>query len=110
MPDPFILKRGDPWNQDFVWHQGEPTGPVVDLTGTQAWLHLKDRSGALVADMSDYLTVDGPAGTVTVAVPRAVTREFPVGKLKFDIELSIDVPSTEDMVLDVKEDRTVLPL
>ena len=106
----FTIKRGDTWSQSFEWRQGSETGDPVDLTGAQAWLHLRDKRDTLIADVSEYLTVNGPAGTVSVDVPREVTRAFPVGKLYFDIELSIDEPSTETMILNVVEDKTVLPL
>lgn len=104
----FTLKRGDPWNQSWEWRQGSETGDPVNLTGATAHLHLRDRANTLVMDCSLYLTVDGPAGKVSVSVPREQTRLLPVGKLQFDIELSIDEPSTETMTLRVLEDETVL--
>ncbi|MCK7581012.1 MAG: hypothetical protein MZV65_38940 [Chromatiales bacterium] len=105
----FSLKRGDAWQHPFTWRQGSATGEPANLTGVTASLHLKraDRTSELVLDCSPYLTVDGPAGTVLVDVPKAATRLFPVGKLKFDIELSNDIPSTETMYLNVVEDVTV---
>jgi hypothetical protein len=104
----FTIKRGDPWRQEFSWREESETGPVIDLTGVTAFLQLRDRSKALVLDCTPYLSVDGPTGTVTVAVPKEQTRSLPVGKLQFDIELSVDAPSTETMTLKVVEDETVL--
>lgn len=110
MATTFTIKRGDPWNQSFEWRQGSETGDPVNLTGATASLHLRDRDDVLVLDVSPYLTVDGEAGTVSVALPKAESRLLPVKKLYFDIELSIDAPSTETMILNVTEDKTVLPL
>ena len=108
MSTTFAIKRGDPWNQDFIWRQGSESGDPVPLTDASAWLQLRDKRDILIADVSEYLTVNDLSGTVSVNVPREVTREFPIGKLYFDIELSIDVPSTETMILNIIEDVTVL--
>lgn len=108
MPATFTIKRGDTWSQAFAWKQGSEVGDPVDLTGATAYLHLRDRNDTLILDCSPYLLVNGPAGTVSVAVPREQTRLLPVGKFQFDIELSIDEPSTETMTLRVLEDETVL--
>jgi hypothetical protein len=108
MPATFTIKRGDTWSQSFEWRQGSETGDPVDLTGCTARCHVRDRSDALIADVTDYLTVDGPAGSVDLAL--VPTENFPAAKLQFDIELTWPdgtVQSTETMVLRVLEDVTL---
>lgn len=106
----FTLKRGDTWAQAFAWKQGLETGLPVDLTDCTARLQLRDKTDALILDVSEYLTIDGPAGTVTLSVPASATEAFPVAKLQFDIELTWPngtVQSTETMFLKVIEDVTL---
>ena len=108
MPATFTIKRGDTWSQSFEWRQGSETGDPVDLTGCTARCHVRDRADTLIADVTDYLTVDGPAGTVDLAL--VPTETFPVAKLQFDIELTWPdgtVQSTETMTLRVIEDVTL---
>jgi hypothetical protein len=104
----FTIKRGDTWNQSFEWKQGSETGDPVDLTGCTARCHVRDRADTLIADVTDYLTVYGLAGSVDLT--RVPTEDFPVAKLQFDIELTWPdgtVQSTETMTLRVLEDVTL---
>lgn len=107
----FTLKRGDSWTpRPFEWRQGSVSGDPVNLTGCQVRMQIRDRTGALVLDATDYLKVDGPAGAVAVSVPASETAFFPVEKLPFDIELTFPdgtVQSTKTMVLHVIRDETL---
>ena len=110
MPATFTLKRGDTWSQSFEWRQGSEAGDPVDLTGCAARCQIRDRADALILDVTDYLTIDGQAGTVSLVVPAYETENFPVVKLQFDIELIWPdgaVQSTETMILRVLEDVTL---
>lgn len=109
-PLEFRIKRGDTWRQVFTWRQGSETGPVVDLAGCSARLHLRGRNRALVLDCTPYLTLDAVGGSVTVEAPHEATESLPVGTLSFDVELTFPGgtrQSTETMNLIVDEDETV---
>lgn len=106
----FTLKRGDTWNQVFLWKQGSETGDPVDLTGCTARCQIRNRAGTLLLDCTPYLTVDGANGAVSVLVPASETAGLPIGKLFFDIELTFPdgtVQSTETVMLRVLEDVTL---
>lgn len=103
----FTVKRGDTWRQTFTWRQGSETGDPVDLTGCTARLQVRDRTGDLILDATDDLTINGATGTISVDV--LIPSTVLPGKYIFDVEVTYTdgfVQSTETQTLKIEGDIT----
>lgn len=111
MADPFILKRGDTWVCPHTLEQ--PDGAPVDLAGCTVRCQVRDKkTEALLADVSDYLSVTPADGRVDFSVPASVTVEWPVGRYRYDLQVTgadgvvTTYPRTTSLDLSVIRDET----
>lgn len=108
MADILTLKRGDTWRAVFSYKDSD--GNPIDLTGCTPRIQVrtKRRGGLLLSlDLTDGLTLDELAGTVTVRYD--LPSDFELGTHEFDIEMTYTdgtIESSCTMMLAVLEDIT----
>lgn len=57
-----------------------------DLTGHTFLAEVRDKTGALIADLSEYFTlVDGAPESVDIDIPAADTWDIPAGRYEWDV-------------------------
>ena len=101
--------RGDTWRR--AWVLKDDGGTPVDLSGATARLHVRDASGAKVAEASTAdgrLVVTAAQGRVDMTVPAAAMQLAP-GAYRFDLELTYPggvVQTIEQSTLVVLEDMS----
>ena len=82
----------------FSWHYDDPDNPgnpgdPIDLTGAVVRMQIRkgQQTPVLVEATSDadspYITVDGPAGTITIKLPADETNKLSVAEPKYDLEV-----------------------
>ena len=85
------IKRGDTWVQIFTFSQG--TTPL-DITGAHAALQLRrpriPDPYLSISDADGSLTIDGPAGTVTLRVEADVMATLNPTEYRGDLQLVLD--------------------
>lgn len=89
------FKRGSNWKKTFTW-KVKATGVSVDLTGYTAKMQLRKNPDADAATTtlyatytnSDYITLGGTLGTVSLNVPAATTAAYTFKRAYFDILLT----------------------
>lgn len=97
MTDPdtydFVLLQGSKLAMTFTYRDDDAV--AIPLTDYTARSHLRENYGDAdpVLNMTPYLTIDEPAGMVTLAVPATVTEDITALRGVWDIEL---VPPTGD--------------
>lgn len=77
---PILIEVGADFDIEWLYNQAHSAGPV-NLTGYSAKLVIANKTGTLLTALSTgspaYLALGGPAGTVTAAIPAAVTAILP---------------------------------
>lgn len=97
MSDPdvydFVLKQGSKLTMTFSYQDDDEV--AIALTDYTARAHLREAydDASPVLNMTPYLTIDEPAGMVTLAVPATVTATITTLRGVWDLEL---VPPTGD--------------
>lgn len=100
--EPIVETRGDDWIWQFALLD-ENDAPI-DLTGCDfAGAAIKWRNGSLALDAGGRLTVDAPAGSITVTVARDDTAPVPDGQRARCV-----LPITD--TLDHKSTLLIIPL
>ncbi len=107
-----LVKRGDTLKLNFVFNVPDSDIPL-DLTGCTARLYLKFlRTNALIVDASTengLLVIEPEAGLVKLEVPAYEMTNAPIGRHKFDLELTFpdgSVLSSETNTLEIVKDVT----
>lgn len=102
------LTRGDTLTR--LWRLKDSAGVAIDLTGATARLQLRDSRMNKIAEAStatDEIVINGAAGVITLTIAASITREFQVGRYKFDLEVTDsngNVKTYESGVLSVLAD------
>ena len=81
--------RGDSWQR--AWIIADASGTPVNLTGASARLHVRDASGAKVAEASttdSRLAFDALAGRIDLVMPATAMAALPLGSYRFDLEVT----------------------
>lgn len=118
-PAPDIrLKQGDTLNRRLY---ADAKSGVLDWTGCSARSHLRSRTGALLLDMSSYLTLvnvsEDPLKPwikpIELAVPFALTQGLPVGMHQTDIEITwsdATRSTSRTLYVEVEKDETLVAI
>jgi len=83
------LIRGDTWLRQ--WQVKDAQGVIIDLTGASARLYVRDAKLLKISEASTAtgeIIIDGAAGLITLRIDAEVTRLYPIGKHKFDLEVT----------------------
>ncbi len=107
-------KRGDTLTLLFQWRASADAGAdPVDLTDCTARFQARTKAGALVLTATSAdgeITIDGPAGDVSVRVEADVMQDVPKGSYRCDLEVTFPpddtVRSTDTITLVIAEDQT----
>lgn len=104
------VKRGDTWNFVFAWKNNN--SPVI-LTDCTARTQIRTKKvGEMIAQATtdDFITIDGPAGKVTVSYPATITAGILPGTYETDLEITFpisgQVQSSGTLQIEVTEDIT----
>ena len=82
------LIRGDTWIR--AWTLNKNNAPE-NLTGVSVLITVRDSDDIIVGTASTALgtvTVIGISGNISLKMPATLTKTFPVGTLKFDVQLT----------------------
>jgi hypothetical protein len=83
----FTIEQGAAFGRVFDWV--DDTDQPIDLTGCTAAMQLRDSYPSPIArTWTPYLTVEGPVGRVTLAVPAADTAAITLARGVYDLELT----------------------
>ena len=106
MSQPTLIrhKRGDTFTAAVT--RRDSAGALVDLTGYTVRSHLRNGSGALIAE---FAVAHISTGVVTISATAAQTTLWPIATLKADIEYASagTVQSSETIQISVAEDITL---
>ncbi len=108
-----IVKRGDTLICNFTYNAIDNNEPI-DLAGCSARLHVKFlRTNEIFIDASTengLLIIELNTSTITLIVPATDMVLFPLGRYKFDLELTLPdqtVFSTDTEYLEIIQDVTI---
>jgi hypothetical protein len=85
-----IIEKGADLDTEFVYK--DPAGVPYDLTGYTARMHVRSEVGSdtVALDMTTengYIELGDAAGTITFAVPGAITGDITIESGVYDLEL-----------------------
>lgn len=87
---PVKLFRGDTWRRRWLL-KDKATGVAIDLTGSTARLHVRDTTGAKIAEATTgadaRLVITPLSGQIDMVMPYSATLLTP-GRHKFDLEVT----------------------
>lgn len=83
----FCIEQGIVFTRILSWKKKD--GTPIDLTGWTGRMQIRSPEGTLIITLSesDGITIDGPAGTVTLFIDDSTTTGFTFTEAKYDLKL-----------------------
>lgn len=80
-------RQGSTYKRTFTWKTDDTP---VDLTGWSAASQVRESadSSAVVADLSDYITLGDDEGTIELIIPADTLADIDAGRYVYDLELT----------------------